>query len=347
MCDGFIEVNFDAYVENRETETDETNCDYWPCDNVYTRCDGFWNCENGLDELNCQASGSNDCAADQFQCVSHKTFSMMCLNVSQAGDKKMDCLGGVDEPFYCRNKYLSFEDHEPRRYRCWDTDYCVSLRGICLESFESKEADEYCLLEKKERFCIRTNLDEGCYGDDIDYTYDSHGDLSSIDKVNQIHEHFCNLEDWMKQSVVPFALEFSETVMGGVVEYIHMSAPNLDWKIVWFCNRGIVILERNVRRCLCPPSYYGEQCQYQSQRVIDNTSFIHSHEQRTFVAARDCDLRFDLVLLYANRPKDESKTYDVIIHVFEMLNYRNSWQLPVRFPSLPVLYALSYGLYQW
>ena len=30
-----------------QNETDESNCDEWPCDNPYTRCDGMWTCPNG------------------------------------------------------------------------------------------------------------------------------------------------------------------------------------------------------------------------------------------------------------------------------------------------------------
>ncbi|CAF3178965.1 unnamed protein product, partial [Rotaria sp. Silwood2] len=34
-------------------ETDETNCDEWPCHARATRCDGVWNRPNGCDELGC------------------------------------------------------------------------------------------------------------------------------------------------------------------------------------------------------------------------------------------------------------------------------------------------------
>ncbi|CAF4520202.1 unnamed protein product, partial [Rotaria sp. Silwood2] len=45
---------------------------------------------------------------------------------------------------------------------------------------------------------------------------------------------------------------------------------------VWYCNRGILIPvvvrlasdpDIGKGECLCPPSYYGDRCQYQSQRV--------------------------------------------------------------------------------
>ncbi len=33
-------------------QTDETDCEQWPCNNIYTRCNDFWNCPNSADELN-------------------------------------------------------------------------------------------------------------------------------------------------------------------------------------------------------------------------------------------------------------------------------------------------------
>ncbi len=47
------------------------------------------------------------------------------------------------------------------------------------------------------------------------------------------------------------------------------SASSLSHRAVWICNRGILVYtgEKRKEKCLCPPSYYGERCQYQNQRV--------------------------------------------------------------------------------
>ena len=34
-------------------ETDETECEQWECNNIYTHCDEIWNCPNGEDEIGC------------------------------------------------------------------------------------------------------------------------------------------------------------------------------------------------------------------------------------------------------------------------------------------------------
>src|SRR6185295_7997443 len=94
---------------------------------------------------------------------------------------------------------------------------------------------------------------------------------------------------------------------------------------VWECNRGILgkmkVNEYGIRdKCLCPPNYYGERCEYQNERVslsiqiktsgewrtiftliailIDNENIIHSSDQIIYVSSRDCQEKFDLYLLY-------------------------------------------------
>jgi hypothetical protein len=72
--------------------------------------------------------------------------------------------------------------------------------------------------------------------------------------------------------------------------------------------------------------------------LIDNISQVHSYEQRFYLAFRDCDVQFDVNLLYSSRPKDDSKKYSVRIDFFDKLNlnYRGTWEFPVQFSFLPV-----------
>ncbi|CAF4260324.1 unnamed protein product [Rotaria magnacalcarata] len=47
------------------------------------------------------------------------------------------------------------------------------------------------------------------------------------------------------------------------------NVDRLDSRQAWLCNRGILIYygKNESEQCLCPPSYYGDRCQYQNQRV--------------------------------------------------------------------------------
>ena len=107
------------------------------------------------------------------------------------------------------------------------------------------------------------------------------------------------------------------------------------------CHRGLPLRvwldsEQNLTNttCLCPPSFYGNICQYQNQRVsltiqfqtysdsrqtlfalvvslIDdsNERIIHSYQQLTYLYIRHCQTKFNIYLLYSTRPKNQTKNY--------------------------------------
>jgi hypothetical protein len=136
------------------------------------------------------------------------------------------------------------------------------------------------------------------------------------------------------------------------------------------CYRGLNLRvwldrEKNLTNmtCLCPPSYYGDMCQYQNERVsltlqfrsfadswrtpfifvvllIDNSDerTIHSHHQLTYLPVRNCKTKYNIYLLYSTRPKNQSKIYSIHIDIYEKLSlsYRGSSLIPVLFPFLPV-----------
>ena len=99
ICDGFI----DAIEGNN---TDETNCPHdWTheCNSLWTRCNSYWQCRNGRDELNCNEFDLKwpnlpSCIAQQqFYCVNQTSRQLECYSNALAGNDWEDCVGGVDE----------------------------------------------------------------------------------------------------------------------------------------------------------------------------------------------------------------------------------------------------------
>ncbi|CAF1047754.1 unnamed protein product [Rotaria sordida] len=247
ICDGFTEL-IPVTIDGRN-ETDETDCEQWQCNNTYTRCDGYWNCLNGADEIDCDSLPLLDCPLHHHICVSSETGRLACLPIEKANDGKIDCLGATDEP----NLILRYSFNRQTKQRCH--------RGFDLRVW--------------------------------------------LDKDNNL----------------------------------------------------------TTTTCLCPPSFYGDMCQYQNQRIsltmqyralsdawrtpfvlvvmlIDdsNERTIHSHEQFTYLPMRDCQIKFNAYLLYSTRPKNHSRNYSVHIDIYEKfsLAYRGSWLLPLKFPFLSV-----------
>ncbi|CAF4475242.1 unnamed protein product, partial [Rotaria sp. Silwood2] len=91
ICDEFTEL-IPVIIEG-QNETDETECEQWSCNNIYTHCDGLWNCPHGEDEVGCDLSSTLNCSIDHHRCVSLHTNELICLPVKQANDGKIDCLG--------------------------------------------------------------------------------------------------------------------------------------------------------------------------------------------------------------------------------------------------------------
>ncbi len=371
ICDGFKEITLTAshdtsFSTDLINETDETNCHYWPCNNIYTRCDHFWNCKNGLDETNC----SRNCQWNEFECISPYTFDWICLSVDHGGDGIVDCLGGSDERFHCRTTMPTIST---ARYLCLNTTKCVLLRYMC-----DTISKIQCPLNDDEAFCdIKHPLG-------ICHYYPVNG--IPIDKHDPRRNFLCNLDESTKPSVLHFRLDIqsiensnqhlqeeiptSELIDDDNRQSSYQLSTLSDVELGWLCNRGVFVWfwigKTKNSRCLCPPSYYGERCEFQNQRVsisirlktfewhqifklvvilIDNYSIIHSSDQHIFLSAYDCNVRFDMTLLYADRPKNESKSYTIRIDIFEahnnnQLNFRASWEYPVMFPMLPV-YRLS------
>ncbi|CAF2884864.1 unnamed protein product [Rotaria sp. Silwood2] len=142
--------------------------------------------------------------------------------------------------------------------------------------------------------------------------------------------------------------------------------PKMDIALAWYCHYGVLTLFKGVNQtkaCLCPPNYFGSQCQWQSQRVsltlqfkMNNSIYsttiyqliimlideqgtiVSNHEQIIYIPAHHCNTKFNIYLLYPHRPKHSSTSYSIRTDLFDKstLDYWTSWYLPIPFQFLPV-----------
>nr|AEN94416.1 low density lipoprotein [Adineta vaga] len=345
ICDGAIQLS-PAMIDNRY-ESDETECDYWPCDNLYAHRNGKWNCWNGLDEMNCNSD--SECQSGHHQCVSSKTFQLICLPIEKFNDGKIDCVGATDELKLCR---LNQSVYTKNFYCINDTNHkCILSSKLCAENNRCANGEDEQLCSPIRNLTRSNSICE-----------------SEYDSIrSQVHAFFCRLGiQYPISDVVKFPEEDPPEQMKNPSLQIRQSHifPTIR-TVGQRCHRGLPLKiwlnnETNLstEACLCPPSYYGPQCQYDRQRIsltlkfqaqsdsrrtlftfivslIDDQHRIFSYQQYTYHYLRDCRMKYNIYLLY---PILSKAKYSIHIDIYEKISliYRGSFFLPIDYEFLPV-----------
>jgi len=263
------------------------------------------------------------------------TSKVSCLPIAQAGDGIDDCLGGTDE----RKKYAQLSyNYFKYKFHCWNDTTTINIKELCNKKKECRYNDDEILCNRSE------SLHSLCTWSQPPKTY--------------VENFFCNYIYLHAQWITVFKLKNISTYPLWLMNE-NTTAISSTWtdpyifdeheiNIVtsydlWWCNQDIPIrIQMDVNRselfCLCPPSYYGIQCEYQSQRVsltlqirvsfdwrnififlttlIDNEGNIQSYERIQYLPMQHCADKFNIYLLYSTRPNNSSRNYSVQIDAF-------------------------------
>ena len=357
ICNGFTQL-IPQLIDGRN-ETDETECQYWPCNNIDTRCNGIWNCPDGRDEIGCLTSSILNCSFEYHLCISLETYEFVCLPKEKVLDGNIDCVGATDEPQLCRIFSDNYQIYEHRFY-------CLrNLSKQCLLTFHICNDKHDCDDESDEHFCT-TNRSflwrKGVCSKENEHV------------ISDREKFFCQyIQSITIENIIYFQLDRTQMLKEEILRDKYLSRSPLihtPQQFLTQCNYGISLKvwlnnknDSIETTCLCPATHYGDKCQYQNQRAVLTIQFralsdslrtifaiiislvddsqqriVHSYEQITYVSIRDCQRKFQIYLMYATRPKDQSNNYYLHIDFYEKVSmkYRGSVLLPIRFPFLPV-----------
>ncbi|CAF4139559.1 unnamed protein product, partial [Rotaria sordida] len=311
-CDGYKIMQFSI-----DNQTDETDCDQWS--DVYLKqyryCDGFWNFRDGRDEIDCSNSTDTrlrenifNCSANEHYCARSNGTGISCLSIDYVGNGIIDCLGATDE----RRTINACSSDRP--YFCVTEERCQAISDICDPYFSSiacrSEVIKFCpwitnytctFLEFmcKNRECISES--KRCNG--------------IFDCSEGEDEWFCDLKHVYKNK--QFSIDTIEqltydsiSIQTTTIEIPKKSKVNLpkinvmNKQYYLNCNRGIAVIKRtynntNKVKCFCPPSYYGNHCQYETERL---TLILQMDVQASLVRYEESNRLLKLVafLLYEN-----------------------------------------------
>ena len=351
VCDGSEDLMF---VDSQgRIYTDESEClkSEWPCENLYTRCDQIWTCPDGGDEACCKQSM---CSRGKHACISPINFTLICLPSALVGNGYDDCLGGSDE-FFCQKRFSSITS--PQGFHCINSSRCLISSNLC-------DGQRDCLFGDDEEFCAYHQ--RNCSKDFVNNRTEEEDLFCRLGENHNNNAHYFSLDtssDYPFEVNIPIGREALPVRMPDTSES-NLTSINENNLWPWYCNRGLQLVrwsknDNHEPVCLCPPSYYGHLCQYQSDRVsltlgfvesyqqnaynilimlLDHHQVIHSFDQFVYITKQSCSTKVNRYLLYSTRLKDRLKNYSVRIDAFSKatLSYHGSWYFEISFLFLPV-----------
>jgi hypothetical protein len=230
-----------------------------------------------------------------------------CIPLSKIGDNVIDCYGRLDE----RNIYTTCSDNKsmqnfefsclnsqvqeciPYDYLCkkrcnGDEPLCFFRRGVSNRSC-SGEKDFLCLDGKCIANARCNQLAECIHGED-EYWCDYHLPLNRV-KYRALSELLRSL---VSRPISPLPVSRQ------------LQFKTINDQVAFACNRGIAIRKSETFVCLCPPSYYGLNCEFYSDRL---TFIIQLNQIRTTTIC------FVALLLFDDQVMDE---FDFLIQPLEI-----------------------------
>ncbi|CAF1433313.1 unnamed protein product [Adineta steineri] len=270
------------------------------------------------------------------------TFERPCINLQQIGDERIDCIGGIDE----RNtiQHCNYPTMLGNDFLCITSNTCIDKSNLCkitcpnpldnhllcstvlLQPDCSLYLNMICMDGKcveKSDICNRRH---DCYYGEDEYMCDR----SILKQQDSIKIPYRSLKESMAKNMyqkidLPKLPISSNSISNSIIqEKTLMITPETiptSSNISYYCNRGVgVFLHNKSISCFCPPFYYGDKCQYYSDRF---SIILHLNlSQSAYKESTNYTILLKLLVLFLY----ENQTLDIheyhVRPAFEMINFK-------------------------
>ena len=306
-----------------------------------------------LHSRTCNQTGSFVCLSPR---TSHQQF--ICINRSQLGDSHVDCAGAIDESNTLQ--HCSQPSMLGYYFRCPSTNTCIPYFFHCQVNHRcpNRTDDQHWCARRSQRpsncsgendvmcfdgTCLRNarcNDRRQCpLGEDeymCDYPSSSQSKIVPYREEKEVRakttRHISRLPLFpIDASITELVPDSTDAVLTVGNVFFNPALPSLH--SAYWCNRGVGILSFNQSIvCFCPPQYFGDKCQYHSDRLL---ILLHLDLSRSLYATESDPhvvLKLLVLFLYNNqtlmthefhvRPTSEIKTFTKkVIHFL----FSNAW----------------------
>ena len=268
----------------------------------------------------------------EFSCIrinasnpSNITLDRPCISLKQIGDGTIDCVGAWDE--HARLKHCSSPSVLGYNFKCPSSELCRELSIHCIRTCNS--TDVYCQGSRENSSCQRSPhymcLNGTCihperkcdmrfdcaYGED-EYLCDAIRYIGSssnrrIYRENK-EQHIRENKQELQLPQFPFGLQNvqapdipSPLPQSNAIE--DSASTIKPSNIAYYCNRGVGVLSYNESiACFCSGQYYGDKCQYHSDRLTVVFRVNLTKSAYSVCNNYEMVLKFLVIFLYDDQP---------------------------------------------
>ena len=206
-----------------------------------------------------------------------------CIDLHKIGDGHVDCVGALDE----RNNIerCAVPEMLGNYFLCPDKTHCASYEHGCY--FPCNDSRIQCVGKRKDGcmgvndfLCLNgscatgawCNQENDCYHGEDEYmcVKQGSGQKLSYEIYREGKEKYSRvMKKELQLPQTPSETDRPETILTAhSMPRASSSLEQVSSSIAYWCNRGVGVLFHNRSIvCLCPPQYYGEKCQFHSDRI--------------------------------------------------------------------------------